>query len=391
MRSGRAIRPVLGLAGALLVAAAVSAVPAAHAEAVTARATPLTVLTGTGVLNDVVAVTATNVWAVGHYGGLANPKALVEHWNGTAWHRISVSPAAGWLDGVAATSARDIWAVGLSGARALILHFDGTAWRRVASPAAEGSPAVLAGVTVISPRNAWAAGMAGNKSLIEHWNGTAWARVPSPSPQGLSFLTGVSAASADDVSAVGGFNRTLIVHWNGTRWRQVPSPSPGSGAMLNRVKVISARDAWATGSSGLGILVLHWNGTAWQRARSPAAGSGAGLVGIAGTSRRNLWAVGATNGLGAVGARQTGFAAVATTGARPAPSAGAGPAAEPLILHWNGAAWRRISIPLPANGGMLIGVYAASGRNAWAVGSTMTFASINARPLVLHWNGTAWN
>jgi hypothetical protein len=215
--------------------------------------------------------------------------------------------------------------------------------------------------------------------------------VPSPSPLGLSFLSGVSAASAGDVWAVGGLNRTLILHWNGARWRQVPSPSPAPGAMLNRVKVISARDAWATGSSSLGMLILHWNGTAWRRARSPAAASGAGLVGIAGTSPRNLWAVGATGGLGAAGARRAGFAAPATSSARPAPAAGAGPAAEPLILHWNGAAWRRISIPLPADGGMLIGVYAASGRNAWAVGSTKTFADIKARPLVLHWNGTAWN
>jgi hypothetical protein len=40
---------------------------------------------------------------------------------------------------------------------------------------------------------------------------------------------------------------------------------------------------------------------------------------------------------------------------------------------------------------MLIGVFAASGRNAWAVGCTKTFANVKARPLVLHWNGVAWN
>jgi hypothetical protein len=27
---------------------------------------------------------------------------------------------------------------------------------------------------------------------------------------------------------------------------------------------------------------------------------------------------------------------------------------EPLILHWNGASWRRVSIPEPAAGGMFI-------------------------------------
>jgi hypothetical protein len=390
MRARRAIPHVLGPAGLLLIAAAVAAVAAVPAEAVTARAAPAAVLTGTGVLDDVVAVTATNAWAVGHYGGLANPKTLVEHWNGTAWHRVSVRPAAGWLNGVAAASARDVWAVGFSGTRALILHFNGTAWRRVAGPAFGKAFTLLAGVTTISPRNAWAAGITGNRTLIEHWNGTAWTRVPSPSPRSQSFLSGISAASAHEVWAVGGFSKTVILRWNGTRWRRVASPSPGTGAMLDDVTALSVGDAWATGSTGNGSLILHWNGTAWRRARSPAVRSGAALVGISGTSARNVWAVGATGGLVASAARRAGFAAPAIGTARPPRAAGAGPAAEPLILHWNGAAWRRVSIPVPANGGMLIGVYAASGRNAWAVGCTRTFANIKARPLVLHWNGTAW-
>src|SRR5262249_51552993 len=153
----------------LLIAAAVAAVPAADAEAVTARAAPAAVLTGTGVLDDVVAITATNAWAVGHSGDVANPKTLVEHWNGTGWPRISVSPAAGWLNGVAATSARDVWAVGFSGSGALILHFNGTRWRRVASPAGQAF-ALLVDVTAISPHNAWIVGITANKTLIEHWN-----------------------------------------------------------------------------------------------------------------------------------------------------------------------------------------------------------------------------
>src|SRR5258708_2582143 len=158
MRARRAIHHVLGPASPLLIAAAVTAVPSAPAEAMTARATPAAVVTGTGVLDDVVAVTATNAWAVGHDGDLANPKTLIEHWNGTAWHRVSVRPAAGWLNGVAATSARDVWAVGLSGTRALILHFNGTAWRRVAGPAVGTAFTLLVAVTAISPRCAEARG-----------------------------------------------------------------------------------------------------------------------------------------------------------------------------------------------------------------------------------------
>jgi hypothetical protein len=98
---------------------------------------------------------------------------------------------------------------------------------------------------------------------------------------------------------------------------------------------------------------------------------------MSGTSPRNVWAVGATNGLAPADTPSAGFA-------------GAGSVAEPLILHWNGAAWRQTSIPVPASGGVLIGIYATSGNDAWAVGCTRTFGSIKARPLVLHWNGGAW-
>jgi hypothetical protein len=56
----------------------------------------------------------------------------------------------------------------------------------------------------------------------------------------------------------------------------------------------------------------------------------------------------------------------------------------------NGTAWKRARIPVPANGGMLIGVFAASGRRAWAVGCTRSFASRKAKPLMLRWNGTSW-
>jgi hypothetical protein len=390
MRARRVFRNALGVVSALLIVAAAAAVPAAQAEAMTARPTPGEVLIGTGVLNDVVAVSATNAWAVGHYGNLAHPRTLVEHWNGHAWRRISVRPAAGWLNGVAATSARDVWAVGISHARALILHFNGTVWRRVASAAVGSARTLLVHAAAISPHNIWAVGAVGTKTLIEHWNGSRWRRVPNPSPLRQSFLDGISAASASDVWAVGGFNKTLILHWNGTRWRHIPGPSPGFGATLESVTVLSAKNAWATGESDRGILILHWNGTAWRLVRHPAIGAGAGLIGISGTSARNLWAVGATGGLIAVSAGRPAFAASAARTGLPERAARRDPASEPVMLHWNGTAWRRVSVPEPPNGGMLIGVDARSGLKTWAVGSTKTFANIKARPLALHWNGMAW-
>ncbi len=74
------------------------------------------------------------------------------------------------LAGVAATSARNAWAVGSQGNHTLILHWDGRAWKRARRPRIAG---VLDSVAATSARNAWAVGAIGSKTLILHWNGRA--------------------------------------------------------------------------------------------------------------------------------------------------------------------------------------------------------------------------
>jgi len=355
MPACRAVRraPVLG--AALLIAAA-AAVPPALAAAATTPAARTVTLSGTGVLDDVAASSARNVWAVGHYGPLGKPKALIEHWNGTGWSRVPVSPAGGWLDGITAVSARDLWAVGIAADEPLVVHFDGKAWRRVAIPAVPGPQRVLNGVSAVSADDIWAVGSTGNKTLTEHWNGTTW--------------------------------------------RQVPSPSPGPHPALEAVAAISAGDVWATGTTGRGTLILHWNGTAWQRTPSLPGGHAAQLVAVSGTSASNVWAVGATGGFTALAASPASIASAAREGVAVTassiglpvrPAAGSTSHFKPLLLHWSGTAWQPARFPEPASGGTFLGVFATSGRSAWAVGCTRFFGAPKARPLVLRWNGTAWN
>src|SRR5215472_5605870 len=110
----------------------------------------------------------------------------------------------------------------------------------VAAPAESvGTPTYvhnqLNGVAATSASNAWAVGCthcftSNGRALIEHWNGTGWQQVPSPAPAG-GVLSGVAATSASNAWAVGEnysstSSKTLILHWNGTAWKQVPSPSP---------------------------------------------------------------------------------------------------------------------------------------------------------------------
>jgi len=371
-----ATRSVAVIAVPLLLAAAAAVAAPVTAAAATARtgpADPASSVTISGSLSGVAATSARNAWAVGFVGG----GTLILHWNGSAWRRVSSpSPAGSTLRGVAATSARNAWAVGCanctSGApRTLILHWNGSTWSRVPSPAGQ-----LSGVAVVSARDAWAVGYAGTSpagSLILHWNGSTWSRVPSPG----GYLSGVAATSARSAWAVGegtSFSspKTLILRWNGTSWKRAPSPSVGAHFIpfLNGVAATSARSAWAVGDStdcgcGPGLsLILRWNGTSWKKVPSPTPGGGTTLFGVAAVSARRAWAVGLTG---------EGTSLTKT-----------------LILRWNGTTWKKVPAPAPRASSGLSGVAATSAGRAWAVGFTTNRSRAGSRTLILRWNGRAW-
>ncbi|HEY5988780.1 MAG TPA: hypothetical protein VIV12_20730, partial [Streptosporangiaceae bacterium] len=218
--------------------------------------------------NGVAVLSRCNAWAVGSYSGPTSYQTLIDHWNGSEWKQVA-SPNPGsernQLVAVAAVSASNAWAVGSyapAGAdQTLILHWNGTVWKHVASPspAAPDNPSYLDGVAAVSSRNAWAVGSyysptaQANKTLILHWNGTAWKKMASPNPgAGSNVLNGVTAISASNAWAVGelwnssGTAQTLVLHWNGIAWKKVASPNPGSiGNELNGVTAISGSNAWA--------------------------------------------------------------------------------------------------------------------------------------------------
>jgi hypothetical protein len=85
---------------------------------------------------------------------------------------------------------------------------------------------------------------------------------------------------------------------------------------------------------------------------------------VAAASPRSAWAVGAT-------------------------AVSPGRNSKPVILHWNGSAWRRVRSPFGI--GVLFGMTVRTARSAWAVGSTGPFfTSGRHQPVILHWNGRAW-
>jgi hypothetical protein len=106
-------------------------------------------------------------------------KPLLAHWDGSKWAVVKspALPLLGRLFGVAKFGG-GAFAVGNSGGgigtfRPLILRLTGTSVRRVQAPNLRGGQ--LLGVAATSAKNAWAVGkISRGPARILHWNGTAW-------------------------------------------------------------------------------------------------------------------------------------------------------------------------------------------------------------------------
>jgi hypothetical protein len=331
-------------------------------------------------LEGVAALSSTSAWAVGTYnfGSGASQHSLILHWNGSHWTKKS-SPNPGGsgrtqLLGVAATSSKDVWAVGFyqhngSRDRTLVLHWNGTSWTHMSSPNPGTTNNTLRGVAAISSHNAWAVGYhytdtGGFSTLILHWDGVSWKRVTSPSPGDSTFyniLDGVAGVSSTNVWAVGAHNEgtaytTLVLHWNGASWKRVSSPNPGNAApwlnnYLSGVAATSSTNVWAVGfyedGSATQALVLRWKGTSWAQTSTPHTGPSADgnfLNDVSATSSTNAWAVGYYF---------------------------SGTVKRTLVLHWNGTSWTHQTSPNAGGSSLdnvLQGVAATSSTDAWAVG-----------------------
>ena len=80
----------------------------------------------------------------------------------------------------------------------------------------------VSAVAATSARNAWAVG-GGPRTMILRWNGTAWEQVHSPDPTRATART--SLASRPLLPGTHGWpatppavGRALIAHWNGVSW-----------------------------------------------------------------------------------------------------------------------------------------------------------------------------
>jgi len=350
-------------------------------------------------LQGVSATSDTDAWAVGNSNGAKNTglgsRALIDHWNGTAWSQATAPTITGSvnLQAVSSSGASDAWAVGYQRPQRytfvpLALQWNGTAWATSASAStALPGDTYLVGVADISPTDAYAIG--DNTPLasgeLAHWNGTTWTRVSYPLPTNTGFPNTLNAISADgpnDVWITGSYMiqvsqttlryETFSLHWNGSTWSVVPMPKvTGSDNLLayefSSMDALSPANVWAVGGSGdnvIGIggspsntLIEHWNGTAWSIVPSPSPGTNAALTGVTSSSATNIWAVGYDTPAGAT---------------QP----------QTLTLNWNGTAWTTVASPNQGSLSVLTSVSTTPGAAiVWAVGYSGTTGSFN--PLAL--------
>lgn len=314
-------------------------------------------------LKAISVVSADDIWAVGEYNPGVPPtetgrRTLALHWDGSTWE-VVLPPNPAWagldlvtLEDVVALSSNDIWAIGYSEDFAslhlstLIMHWDGAHWKiaRSPNPAGYNLPNQLFAVAAVSPDNIYAVGEMGldNQALILNWNGNRWRVISNQCGTGLR---GITALSANDVWAVGD---STICHFDGNSWSVVPSPQPRGNYYeisypLQDIVAISANDIWAVGSRVLDYgqyivhlsIFEHWDGSQWTLMDPPL---GQVVYGVEAVASNDVWAVG-------------------TTGS------------QALILHWNGGSWSSVIAPNPGNGSSLRDIGVVDAINLWAVGN----------------------
>jgi hypothetical protein len=343
------------------------------------------------ILNGVAAPAAGDIWTVGYHwetvGGALEFRTLAEHFNGSRFVVVptpdrETAPAVDMLDGITGVSPNSLWAVGTSSPPAspeqtLIEHWNGMAWSIVSSPDPGGAGDLLQGVAAVTSADVWAVGArqdAGSlyqRPMAEHWNGKAWSVLPVPNASGCtghSSLTGVAAVSSVDVWATGwcGSGGTtpdqgFVVHWDGRHWSVVAGKGvlPGH-SQLYGVSAGGPDDIWvigntqAAGASQPVAWTEHWNGATWARAAVTGMSHTAGLRSVAVSSALS-WAVGA--------------------GTSPQP-----PFAGPASADSTGGAWRTVPVTPPF--GSLSGVCLDPSGHVWAVGNELAQTGFD-RPLIV--------
>ena len=280
-------------------------------------------------LTGVSAVSANDVWAVGYSndgnGFQGQSFTLTMHYDGTSWQTVpSPNPVpdpnpgnyapTNELYAVHAISANDVWAVGhtltVTLEQTLALHWDGSTWSNVPTPH-PSRYSRLRSVDAAGPADVWAVGeiekQGKQRTLTQHFDGTSWTTIRSPNDGvTVDYMSSVSVAASNDVWVVGYHiavigrgqpYQTSSWHYDGTSWKLVDAPDVNQqNNYLRGVVAVPGRGAWAVGfwDTGTSLLTLteRWDGSAWTIVSSPNRSDVIDELVAVDSAKNGRWAVG---------------------------------------------------------------------------------------------------
>lgn len=156
--------------------------------------------------------------------------------------------------------------------------------------------------------------------------------------------------------------------YNGDSWTVTPMPHPSGGALLYSVTSVPGTGDFIAGGETCNATactqayLLEWNGSSWTHMPLPALTNSTDIASVSASGPNDAWATGQT-------CNNTKYTC------------------KVLLLHWNGSAWSKTTLPGSINDIYpdIYGVDDISPTDAWAVGESFLGA------LALNWNGHKWS
>ena len=252
-------------------------------------------------------------------------------------------------------------------------------WRIVQTLGSTTGQSSTDSIDAVSASDAWAAASVGGTSggpslLVERWNGTAWQTVPGAGRlAGAGFSSAVVAAdSATDAwvfaqTTQGAADVTYALRWHHGRWaRSKFAP----WQLVTSAVALSPTDVWAFGVNISGPTVSfakHYNGTSWSPVSVPDTAEG-----VSATGPDDIW----------------------TVGQKLTKKGGLSLPVQNELSRWTGSAWHSIPFPrVTLPGKVAINnpqVLALGTSNVWVITGLSEGEGVYPGGLLLHWNGAKW-
>lgn len=288
-------------------------------------------------------------------------------------------PKDGTLSHIQIISPDDAWALGqvfvviqladhsYSKPYFFLAHFDGTTWQPVRGTY---TSTTINDLAMTSSTEGWAVGAdEGSPSpfgVILHYKNGRWERTNVLNMGGFYRIHMLSADEGWAMGPTSAFwpastNPPFIMHYSHGVWTHVTTPIQQAPGDFSFDK---PDHGWLVDFDGLIASYSHGTWAKWPQSQPGDLNSTSSLSGD------DAWAVGATRG--------------EPPSTPPAP----------VVLHFDGRSWLRISVPALGSSGTLRQIVMLNASEGWLIGTLFPSSSaiqpVTETPIVLHYTGGAW-